>query len=152
MAASVIDMTKQKPQPATIIKFDPTSVVQLPDTVEQMLEECPRWLSPEAKIHWAEVIPMLHKMGMIAVTDRDVLAAYCSILAQFKKADTELMMQEGFTQKTQSGYSQVSAEYVVWRDLSDRALKYARQLGLTPTARQQMKIGAGKPTDDIDDL
>ena len=50
---------------------------------------CPRRLSKEAKLIWAEEIPKLADMGVISACDRKLLAGMCESLAEFEKYDTQ---------------------------------------------------------------
>lgn len=111
----------------------------------------PEWLTPRGKKHWPELYESLQHHKIINELDTDVLAIYCSTIARFIEADIELETS-GMTQQTQNGYQQLTAAYVAWRDLSSQVLKFAKQLGLTPPARVQMKLGNPDQSDLFEDL
>ena len=48
---------------------------------------CPRWLRPEAKKYWHQIVPELEKSGILAKVDADLLAMLCIARAEFFRWD-----------------------------------------------------------------
>lgn len=119
-----------------------TNIIRLEDYTSQAttgtetneLPECPDYLTPLAKEHWAEIAPSLGKRGIINELDKDVLGIYCSLLARFIKLDQQLD-EVGMTQKAPSGYEAETGTFTAWNKLLKPIMNYAKQLGLTPPAR-----------------
>lgn len=106
--------------------------------------DCPGFLSRSAREHWADIVPQLTDHRIINALDKDVLSVYCSTYALFVNQDERLTNGEiEMIAHTPKGYPQISADYVVWRDLGDRVMKLAKQLGLTPPARVQLRLNSG---------
>ena len=55
--------------------------------------ECPDWLKPKAKIAWRRLVRQLSKMGVLAASDRDALAAYCQTYARWQETEEYLDMR-----------------------------------------------------------
>lgn len=100
----------------------------------------PEWLEPRARELWPELAGSLHNHGIINELDQQILAIYISTYSRFVAAD-EGLGADDMIQKTPNNYEQLSARYVLWRDLAAQCLKFAKQLGLTPPARLALKAG-----------
>jgi len=143
--------------PAKVVRIDRTSPEEnTPEKVESESQsvftppKMPRFLKGESKKHWVELVESLgNKHRIINELDADILAMYCQTYARWLQADKELDI-EGMTQATPNGYIQMSPAYVIWRDLTGQCLKIARQLGLTPPARLQLKVGVPENQDSFD--
>jgi len=51
--------------------------------------DAPEWLSDAARAHWQRLAPMLIGAGVVRESDRDVLATYCTLFAEFVRASQE---------------------------------------------------------------
>ena len=56
----------------------------------------------------------------------------------------EKMKDEGFTQITANGYSQIRAEFTAWQKTGDYITKHSDKFGLNPAAREKVKAFAKK--------
>ena len=146
-----------KPQPAKVVNIDRNSPLDGPvNQVEALGQSAfvapaiPKFLKGEAKKHYVELVESLgNKHRIINELDADILSMYCVTYARWLKADKELEV-DGMTQATPNGYVQMSPAYIIWRDLTGQCLKIARQLGLTPPARFQLKAGVTESQDSFD--
>tara|TARA_R110001632_G_scaffold89354_1_gene192605 strand:+ start:89 stop:544 length:456 start_codon:yes stop_codon:yes gene_type:complete len=57
----------------------------------------------------------------------------------------------GYTQETQTGYSQVKAEYTVMKNESINIMKYAEKYGLNQAAREKI-LAFSKPKNEADEF
>ena len=114
---------------------------------------CPVWISKEAKRAWAELIPQLEMMGLLARCDRNILVRYCQTLAMWRAAQ-EWIIEHGdvFPEKDSRGRVVGLKEYPhvsrVIR-LSEHLLRLEKPLGLSPSARAGLVVSgdAGVPID-----
>jgi P27 family predicted phage terminase small subunit len=99
----------------------------------------PRWLSAKAVAEWERVLPELLAMGTAKSSDQAGLAAYCEAVAQLEvlselvaRTGPLLVGRDGLAHKNPAVSQRVtaSAEVRLW----------AREFGLTPAARQPMRV------------
>jgi P27 family predicted phage terminase small subunit len=112
--------------------------------------ECPDWLDPVAKDHWASLAPRLVKLGLLTSIDGDSFAAYCQAYAEFREA-TETLRDEGRDQHTKTGY--LSPHPAVARQRSAwAAMKtFAALFGLDPSSRARIQLpGPAEEEDPFD--
>ena len=50
----------------------------------------PDWLSNLARVEWERLAPLLRDCGVLTAADRDVLAAYCTALADYAGVTREI--------------------------------------------------------------
>ena len=82
----------------------------------------PTWLVGYGKTVWERLAPKLNAIGVLRFTDRDLFAAYCQTVAEYKDG-----VQEGNTTKQMKVLPQL------------RAL--AEHFGLTPASRSGIHAG-----------
>jgi len=68
-------------------------------------------------------------------------AAHCLDLVN---DSSDKIKNGGYRQKTHNGYSQITADFTVWKEASNRFDKYCKELGLSPSARENIKAFAEK--------
>lgn len=56
----------------------------------------------------------------------------------------EKMKEDGATQITANGYSQIRAEFTMWQKTADYITKHSDKFGLNPAAREKIKAFAKK--------
>ncbi len=78
----------------------------------------PEWLTDAARAHWERLAPMLIGAGVVRESDRDVLATYCTLFAEF-------------TEQVRTGGKVPSATVGQLRQLMG-------ELGMTPSARSRI--------------
>ena len=103
---------------------------------------CPRWLSPEAKRVWREMVPVLKGMRILARIDRDALSAYCESYARWKAAQ-QFLDQHGvvYPIRDESGqvrYMQQFPQVAIARSALQMLRAYQQEFGMTPSARTRV--------------
>lgn len=91
-------------------------------------------LSPGAAAVWEATAPRLLAMGCLAVTDGDALAAYCEAVAVMRRS-AALLARSDVLITSKDGRPIRNPALAALRDSSHTLLMYAREFGLTPSAR-----------------
>jgi len=105
---------------------------------------CPRWLCPEAKRAWREIVPVLKAMRILTRIDRDALAAYCQSYARWKAAE-EFLSQHGevYPIRDERGnvrYMQPFPQVFIARSQLQILRSYQQEFGMTPSARTRVQV------------
>lgn len=111
----------------------------------------PRLLDGVALEKWNEMVALLRGMGVLTQADRTTLERYCLMYEQW--AGLQQHFRETLrTQITQTGYSQVTAEATLEKQLRSDMLAIERQFGMTPAARSSMRVApsASGPADPLE--
>lgn len=109
----------------------------------------PKWLNKYAKRVWTEVVPELHRLGVLAKIDCGVLASYC--LAMGKVAECEEKIKADglmLTMRDDKGnvkWVQPSPYASLTLKWTAQARTLAAELGLTPSARTRLKVPGKEP-------
>lgn len=111
------------------------------------LPRCPDHLSAAAKKEWRRLATPLHRMGVLTVTDRAALAAYCQCWARWVEAELRLA-ETPLLLKTPSGYVQQSPWLSVSNKQRDLMGRYMAELGLTPASRTRVAMNQGAGSED----
>ena len=110
----------------------------------------PAFLKGREAKHWKELVDDLgRKHQIINELDGDMLTIYVRTYARWLDAESKLD-EFGMFQESPNGYQQYTPHFTASRDLAKQALTFARQLGLTPPARLQMKAGTPESQDAFD--
>ena len=103
------------------------------------LPRCPSHLQGEARAEWKRVAKTLHQSGLLTQVDRAALAIYCQAWARWIKAEAQVA-RHGEVVKSAAG-NVMQNPYL---SIANRAMKQvqsmARELGMTPSARSQIKV------------
>ena len=126
---------------------------------------CPDWLSPEAKLEWSRILPLLAKMGLTDAADQMTLASYCQCAAEVMIATKQLNKEgrvmtivvrdrKGKKVGTRIG---TNPAVVVLRESLGKLRQYLVEFGLSPAARARIEVDRDKPgdrkaNDDLGDL
>jgi P27 family predicted phage terminase small subunit len=106
------------------------------------LPRCPAHLSAVARKEWRRLATPLHEMGVLSVTDRAALSAYCQSWARWVEAEEHLAKGPPLI-KAPSGYVQQSP----WLAIANKQLeimgRFMVELGLTPSARARLRVPGG---------
>ena len=100
--------------------------------------ERPGWLSKYAAEEWDRVAPHLEAMGTLTAADGMALAVYCESVARWRQISAvvanspPVIQREGLLVKNPA-YSQV-------RDAAIEVRMWAREFGLTPSARAGIRV------------
>ena len=102
------------------------------------MPDCPQHLSAVARDEWARLAQALFDMGVLALTDRAALAAYCQAYGRWVEAE-ERLAETPMLIKAPSGYVQQSP----WLSVANKQLelmgRFMAELGLTPAARSRIR-------------
>lgn len=103
------------------------------------MPRCPGHLQGEARAEWRRVARALHESGLLTQVDRAALAIYCQAWSRWVKAEAQVA-RHGEVVKSAAG-NVMQNPYL---SIANRAMKQvqsmARELGMTPSARSQIKI------------
>ncbi|MDV2503096.1 MAG: phage terminase small subunit P27 family [bacterium] len=116
--------------------------------------KCPAWLHKEAKAEWGRVADQLVALGVVTPIDTTVLAAYCQSYARWHEAEVELS-ETGSTVEFLDAedvvkYSQQSPMISIAHKERLMMLRFAQELGLTPSARTRLETTARPTTDETE--
>lgn len=111
------------------------------------LPRCPAHLTDVARKEWRRIATPLYRMGVLSVTDRAALAAYCQAWARWVEAEEHLAKGPPLI-KTPSGYVQQSPWLTVANKQLDIMSRFMAELGLSPSARARLRVPAGMASHD----
>ena len=103
------------------------------------LPERPDWLSSAAVDEWERVLPELIAMRCARAADAIALAAYCEAVARLRVA-SELVARSGLMLRDRDGTIRKNPAVSMARDASVEVRMWAREFGLTPSARQPLRV------------
>ena len=99
----------------------------------------PADMGAEAKVVWRRVLRDMRHTGVIRAADADVLRCYCESVARYQYAG-RLLVQSGPLVRGQKGELVKNPLHQVVRDNADEIRQFARELGLSPSARVGLRI------------
>lgn len=103
------------------------------------MPRCPSHLTGEARAEWRRVARTLYELGLLTGVDRAALAVYCQAWARWVKAEGQVA-KHGEVVKTAAG-NVMQNPYL---SIANRAMRQmrdmARELGMTPSARSQIRV------------
>lgn len=108
--------------------------------VDLGMPTCPVWLNKKAKKHWETLGPMLVNAGLLSVVDGDVFGLHCDNMAAYEEAMTRLTEISTWVSKTPNGFEVQGAWLQIRNKLQEQIIKTAREFGLTPAARSNVKV------------
>ncbi len=108
---------------------------------------CPRWLSPEARRVWRYSVPLLKRMRVLALVDRDALVAYCVTYARWQKTE-KFLVEHGEVYPIKDAVGRVLSmaqfpQVAIARNLLQAVRAYQLEFGLTPSARSRLHAQPG---------
>lgn len=135
------------PRPAALKKLqgtfrpdrDEETGAGLPDNMPR----CPTFLSDTARAEWRRLASQLHEAGILKNVDRAALAAFCDSYGRFADL-TAALVNEPLTFTTQTGYQSPNPKVKMAATAKSDMLKWASQLGLTPSARGRIVLDGNK--------
>lgn len=95
----------------------------------------PSDLDAEAEEVWDRVVTEYGHTGVITAADTDALRAYCEAVARYRQAAGLLRQSGPLIKSKRSGEFVKNPLHQITRDNADLMRQYARELGLTPSAR-----------------
>lgn len=127
-------------------KGDGESAAQGPVTT------APTFLSQDAKNEWKRLARALHNLGLLTTADRTTMAAYCQCYGRWAQAERKLAEMAkndphhgGMIIRTAKGNAVQNPLVGIANKAASDMVKYASEMGLTPTARARLEIGIGQP-------
>lgn len=114
-------------------------------------KSCPKWLSAAAKKEWRRIAKIFAEEEK-EFTDKDLkaLEAYCTNYAKWQKCE-QIIDEKGYSMEVgDNGYEQQRPEVSIANKAQTEMRAWAKELGLTPAARQRMKAESAQGDGDID--
>ena len=119
----------------------------------------PAFLLVEAREEWDAQCGLLHKLGMLTALDAAIFAAYCQAYGRWQRAEKVLseITLDATDEATRGLLIRNSSGKLIQHPLADiaraamaDAVKYAGEIGLTPSARSKVRpepppIDSGDP-------
>lgn len=110
----------------------------------------PRGIDPAAAKVWRRVVREMRGADLILAADADVLRCYCEAVSRYVAA-AELYAQSSPLLKDRGHLAKNPLHQVV-RENADQVRLFARELGLTPSARAGLRMESGPSSGDIEDV
>ena len=109
----------------------------------------PADMDPDAKAVWRRVIRDMRHTGVIRAADADVLRCYCEAVSRYAAA-ARVYAQSGPLVRGRHGSELVKNPlHQVARDNADEVRQFARELGLSPSARVGLRIERERSADSL---
>lgn len=103
----------------------------------------PSGMDDTAKMVWQRVMKAMGPTEVIKLADSDVLRCYCEAMSRYIQAGL-LLRATGFIGEGQRGEMVKSPLHQVVRDNADLVRQFARELGLSPSARVGLHMDIGQ--------
>jgi len=123
----------------------------------QRMPAPPEELSVEARAEWDRKSRQLFTCGLLTVIDDAVLAAYCQAFGRWKQAERALgemtrrdLITSGLMIKTHKGNVIQNPLVGTANKAMHDMVRYAAELGMTPSARSRVKADTEKTDDDAE--
>jgi P27 family predicted phage terminase small subunit len=104
----------------------------------------PAHLGDAARAEWARPRKKLAPVGLLTALDTGVLAAYCQAYTRWVEAEEQLS-RFGPVVKTKNGNLVQNPYLAVANRAMEQMLVYARELGMTPSARSRIQLPSAPP-------
>lgn len=108
---------------------------------------CPSWVPAEGRREWRRLVPILDRAGVLSHLDRAVLASFCTTYARLVEAE-KAISDRGILVEGYRGSIVKNPAVQVARDARAALVVLARELGLSPKAREALRVPLD---DDIED-
>lgn len=108
----------------------------------------PTGLPKEATAEWRRVVPELTKIGVLALIDRAVLIGYCEAWSLYRDA-IHALRKTGATYTTSAGNVAKHPNVSILNENRLAFLRFAGELGLSPSARVRLTSRASAPSDPL---
>ena len=100
----------------------------------------PRWLPPEGRALWKRVAPKLVEKRLLTGENLAVLEGLCAVYATARQSDA-VLQRDGLTMTVgTNGYTQQRPEAAISHKNWALFIRYASELGLTPSAAARLGI------------
>ena len=103
------------------------------------MPRCPAHLGKEARAEWRRVARGLHEAGLLTQIDRAALAVYCQAWERWVRAEGQVA-RHGEVVKTAAGNVMQNPYLSIANRAMRQMREMARELGMTPSARSQIRV------------
>lgn len=100
-----------------------------------------------AKDEWTRIVPVLREMRVLTQADRSVLMGYCIAYGIASEARLQLGDLKRMSEQS-SGRTMARAEMRILQEALDLMLRFARELGLSPSSRSKVQAQEPNTKDD----
>lgn len=108
----------------------------------------PKWLSEAARAEWRRVVRDLHDTGVLTTIDLAVLEGYCVSYARWRAAESVLATSPEVVE-SDKGNLYMNPWLGVGRTALRDMLRFAQELGMTPSARSRLQVEREQTEDDL---
>jgi len=105
--------------------------------------DCPEWLTDDAKLVWAKVVPMMERTGVLTEVDGDVLAQYCTAFSNWKQLEIAMREMPLVMTVGKDGYTQQAPLVSACMKASMLVSRLGERLGLDPSSRSRIMVPPG---------
>ena len=103
---------------------------------------CPAWIDKTAKLWWREVVPQLHKMGVLAKIDRKALERTAKIYSRWRRM-MDFIDEHGETYNVKDAKGKVKylkrfPQVAIAAELDKELGRCYAEFGMTPSARSRI--------------
>ena len=110
---------------------------------------CPTHIKGEAKREWTRISHELEASGLLATSDRTVLALYCNAWQRWRKAEAEIETLGEVIPAPRTKTMMGNPWLTISNKAHEQCLKLLIELGLTPKARSKMKAKEAEIEEDF---
>lgn len=111
----------------------------------------PRWLSEEARAEWRRLAPRLHAVGLLTEVDTQALGLLCEAFAQYVAAKA-VVDREGMLLMSEKGNAYQHPATGLMTQARGELMKWAREFGMTPSARTRIVVDTESAEPSLADL
>ncbi len=111
----------------------------------------PKDMDGGAKAVWRRVLREMGHTEVIRAADADVLRCYCEAVSQYQSSMRMLVSSSPLVRGARSGDLIKNPLHQIVRDARDAVRLFARELGLSPSARAGLNVQIGNAASDISD-
>ncbi len=110
----------------------------------------PADMDASAQAVWQRVMREFGATGIITAADADALRCYCEAVARYEQSARLLMDSGPLVRGARGGELVKNPLHQIVRDNADLVRVYARELGLTPSARGSLQARTEEADDALD--
>lgn len=130
----------------------------VPRPVSQILP-CPAYLQGEARAEWRRMTRELHRLGVLARTDRAALELYCTVYARWRAVEAKLDELAGpkveavglanWVIATESGYETMTVYLTIANKCITQMKQLLTEFGATPSSRNRVRAEQPKEEEGL---
>lgn len=109
---------------------------------------CPHHVTGLARREWRRLVREMRASGVLAVVDRNALAAYCVAFARWADAE-EKLAKSGMILKSDGGGLYQNPYLAIANRAIEQLIKIGSEFGFTPSSRTRIKV---EPVSGFDQL